>query len=79
MIWAQFSYMCLTGAVVASWSLTQEVASLSPLTQEVAGSSPFNELNNFFLSLNLLNSVKTFREISNTIDLHVNVSLGLKS
>ena len=50
MIWAQFSYMCLTGAVVASWSLTQEVASLSPLTQEVAGSSPFNELNNFFVT-----------------------------
>ena len=46
MIWAQFSYMCLTGAVVASWSLTQEVASLSSLTQEVA----VDELNNFFVT-----------------------------
>ena len=35
MNWAQFkdpdSHMCLAGAVVASWSLTQEVAGLSPL------------------------------------------------
>ena len=36
MNWAQFkdpvSHMCLAGAVVASWSLTQEVAGLSPFT-----------------------------------------------
>ena len=35
MNWAQFkdpvSYMCLAGAVVASWSLTQEVTGSSPL------------------------------------------------
>ena len=37
MNWAQFidpaSHMCLTGAVVALWSLTQEVAGLSPFTE----------------------------------------------
>ena len=44
--------MCLTGVVVASWSLTQEVAGLIP----------FND--NYFLSLNLLNSVKSFRKHS---------------
>ena len=44
--------MGLAGTVVASWSLTQEVAGLSP----------FNE--NYFLSLNSLNSVKTSRESS---------------
>ena len=48
--------MCLGGAEVASWSLTQEVA----------GSSPFTVLINIF-SLNLLNSVKTFRENSNSL------------
>ena len=36
MNWAQFkdpvSHMCLAGTVVASWSLTQEVAGLRPLT-----------------------------------------------
>ena len=36
MNWAKFkdpvSHMCLAGAVVASWSLTQEVAGLSPFT-----------------------------------------------
>ena len=36
MNWAQFKYpvshMCLAGAVVASWSLIQEVAGLSPFT-----------------------------------------------
>ena len=36
MNWAQFkdpvSHMCLVGAVVASWSLTREVASLRPFT-----------------------------------------------
>ena len=45
--------MCLAGVVVVSYSLTQEVA----------GSSPFND--KYFLSLNLENSVKTFRENSN--------------
>ena len=41
MNWAQFedpvSHMCLPGAVVACWSLTQEMA----------GSSPFNVINFF--------------------------------
>ena len=36
MNWAQFkdpvSSVCLAGAVVASWSLTQEMASLNPFT-----------------------------------------------
>ena len=36
MNWDQFkdpvSHMCLAGAVVAFWSLTQEVAGLSPFT-----------------------------------------------
>ena len=36
MNWAQFkdpvSHTCLAGTVVASWSLTQEVAGLSPFT-----------------------------------------------
>ena len=36
MNWDQFkdpvSHMCYVGAVVASWSLTQEVAGLSPFT-----------------------------------------------
>ena len=48
--WAQFqdtvSHMCLAGAVVASWTLTQEVADLSPFT-----------LMTNILSLNPLNSV----------------------
>ena len=65
MNWAQFkdpvSHMCLPGAVVASWSLRQEVAGLNP----------FNDIN--FLSLNSANSVtknlfysvtKTFRKNS---------------
>ena len=42
------SHTCLADAVVAPWSLTQEVA----------GSSPFND--NYLSSLNSLNSVKTF-------------------
>ena len=42
--------MCLAGAVVASWSLTQEVTGSSPLKDK------------YFLSLNSLNSVKTFRK-----------------
>ena len=57
MNWSQFkdpvSYMCLAGAVIASWSLTQEVA----------GSSPFT-IATITLSLNSANSVKTFRENS---------------
>ena len=36
MNWAQFKdpprYLCLTGAVVASWSLTQELAGSSPFS-----------------------------------------------
>ena len=36
MNWAQFkdpvSHMCLAGAVLASWSLTQEVVGSSPFT-----------------------------------------------
>ena len=43
------SIICIAGAVVASRSLTQEVAGLSPF-------------NDKFLSLNSLNSVKTFRK-----------------
>ena len=57
MNWAQFKdplcYLCLAGTVVASWSLTQKVAGLNNL---------FNKL--YFLSLSLLNSVKTFRKNS---------------
>ena len=48
--------MCLAGTVVAFWSLIQELA----------GSSPFTVMTNIF-SLNLLNSVKTFRENSNIL------------
>ena len=63
MNWAQFkdpvSHMCLAGTVVASWSLTQEVA----------GSSPFIT-RQIFLSLN---PVKTFRK--NAIDLHFDFTL----
>ena len=44
------SHVCLAGAMVASWSLTQEVVGLIP----------FND--NYFL---FLNSVKTFRKICN--------------
>ena len=51
MNWAQFgglvSHMCLTDAVLAS----------SSLTQEVAGSSPFSLVTN-----NSLNSLKTYRK-----------------
>ena len=53
MNWAQFKYpvshMCLAGAVVASWFLTQEVAGLNP----------FTVMTNIFV-----NSVKTFRKNS---------------
>ena len=52
MNWPQFkhpvSHMCLAGAVVASWCLTQEVA----------GSSPFTVMINILS----LNSAKTFRK-----------------
>ena len=55
MNWSKFkdpvSHMCLAGTVVASWSLAQGVT----------GSNPFTVI---FLSLNLLNSMKTFRENS---------------
>ena len=38
MNWFQFkdpvSHTCLAGAVIASWSLTQEVAGLSPFTEK---------------------------------------------
>ena len=57
MNWTQFkdpaTHTCLAGAMVASWSLTQEVAGLNP----------FNE--NYFLTLNSLNTVKTLRKNSN--------------
>ena len=46
------SHICLVGAVVASWSRTQEMA----------GSSPFND--KYFLSANSLNSVTIFRKNS---------------
>ena len=53
MNWAQFkdpvSHMCLAGAVVASWSLTQEVEGLSL----------FTVMTNVFV-----NSVKTYGENS---------------
>ena len=52
------SHMCLAGPVVASWSLTQEVA----------GSSPFTVMKNI-LSLNSANSVKKFRKNSNEYQL----------
>ena len=48
------SHTCLAGIVVASWSLTQEIAGLSP----------FTVMTNI-LSLNSANSVKTFRKNSN--------------
>ena len=48
MCWDQFkdpvSHMCLAGALVASWSLTQEVA----------GSSPFTVMTNTFVTENLV-------------------------
>ena len=61
MNWAQFkdplSHTYLAGAVVASWSLTQQVA----------GSNPFTVTTNIF-SLNSANSVNAFRENSNVLD-----------
>ena len=57
MNWNQFKdpvfRLCLAGAVVASWSPTQELA----------GSNPFTVVTNI-LSLKSANSVKTFRENS---------------
>ena len=57
MNWAQFkdlvSDMCLAGAVVASWSLTQDVA----------GSSPFVVMTNILS----LNSVKTLKKNSSRV------------
>ena len=46
------SHMCLANTAVVSWYFTLEVV----------GSSPFTISN--ILSMNLLNSVKTFRDIS---------------
>ena len=47
MNWVQFkepvSHMCVAGAVVASWSLTQK-------DDWVAGSSPFTEMTNIFVT-----------------------------
>ena len=57
MIWGQskdpVSHMCLAGTIVAFWSLTQEVEGLSPFTERT-----------IFLSLTMLNSMKTLRENS---------------
>ena len=63
MNWAQFtdpvSHMRLAGAVVV----------FRFLTKKVAGSSPFND--NFFLLLNSLNSLKTFRKTPLTVPVKV--------
>ena len=57
MNWCQFknivSHMCLAGTVVASWSLTQEVAGLSP----------FNVTTNIFVT-EFSEFKETFRENS---------------
>ena len=57
MNWVDFkdpvSHMCLAGAVVVSWSLTQKVAGLSSLVVMTN-----------IVSLNSLNPVKTFRKNS---------------
>ena len=59
MNWNKFKdpipHICLAGAVVVSW----------PLTQEIAGSNPIIVTTNIF-SLNSPNSMKTFRENSIT-------------
>ena len=48
MNWNQFkdpvSHMCLAGAVVASWSLTQEIAGSSPFTVTNIFFTEFSEL-----------------------------------
>ena len=65
--------MCLAGAVVASWSLTQEVA----------GSSPFTVMTNIYVT-EFAEFSETFRENSNKLlflvnlfDLHVRLTLKL--
>ena len=62
MNWAQFidpvAHIGLAGTMVAPWSLTQEVAGWL---------SPFTIMTNIFVTENLLNSVKTFRDNSNKI------------
>ena len=59
MNWAQFkdpvSHMCLAGAMVASWSLTQEMA----------GSNPFTVMTNIFVT-EFTEISETFRKISFT-------------
>ena len=61
MNWAQFKdlvcHLCLAGTVVASWSLTQEVAGLSPFTVKT--------------NILPLNSVKTLRKNSISSTLHL--------
>ena len=47
------SHMCLAGAIVTSWSLTQDVAGLSP----------FTFIDKYILSMN---SVKTYNKNSNS-------------
>ena len=59
--------MCPAGTVVVSWSLTQEVV----------GSNPFIVMTNIF-SLNSANSVKTFRENSNVLDVTPSSLFSLK-
>ena len=69
------SYWCC-GSILVSYTRSSK---FEPSYTRGSRFEPFQWIEQFFLSLNLLNSVKTFRENSNTIDLHVNVSLGLKS
>ena len=68
MNWAQFkdfaSHIYLAGIVVASWSLTQEVAGWQVQALLLQ--------RQIFLSLNSLNSVKTFRKNSNAEDFKLN-------
>ena len=52
---SHISHMCLAGTLVASWSLTQDIAGSSFFNDN---SSFFND--NYFSSLNSLNSVKRF-------------------
>ena len=57
--------MCVAGAVVASWSLTQEVAG--------GRFEPFYCNDKYLLSLNsAINSVKTFRDNSNVKQFYYN-------
>ena len=68
MNWAQFKdpvfHMCLAGTVATSWILTQEASGLSS----------FND--KYFLSLNSLNSLKTFRKNSNVWDINAYSSVA---